>query len=97
MVQQQPGLPNGVFSYRKSQFGYIFEGLGMETDAIFIDIANVFTVTWYILWQFGIFCDHFGIFFHVLVCCTKKNLATLAETQTDPRKQSWHGCCSATE
>jgi hypothetical protein len=49
MVQQQPGLPNGVFSYRKSQFGYIFEGLGMETDAIFIDIANVFTVTWYIL------------------------------------------------
>jgi hypothetical protein len=31
---------------------------------------------------FGILCDHFffvlfGLFFHFLVCCTKKNLATL--------------------
>jgi hypothetical protein len=24
-----------------------------------------------------LFCSHFGIFFSVLVCCTKKNLATL--------------------
>jgi hypothetical protein len=37
-----------------------------------------------ILWLFGIFCDHLGIFiafcfgiWSVLVCCTKKNLAIL--------------------
>jgi hypothetical protein len=35
-----------------------------------------FTAIWYILGQFGIFCGYFGIF-PVLVCCTKKNLATL--------------------
>jgi hypothetical protein len=29
-----------------------------------------FMVLWYILWSFG-------IFFPVLVCCTKKNMATL--------------------
>jgi hypothetical protein len=36
-----------------------------------------FNAIWSILWPFDIFCGHFGIFFPVLVCCTKKNLATL--------------------
>jgi hypothetical protein len=36
-----------------------------------------FNVIWCILWPFGIFCGHFGIFFPFLVCRTKKNLATL--------------------
>jgi hypothetical protein len=43
-----------------------------------------FKAFWYILLSLGgIFCYHllylwlFGIFFPVLVCCTKKNLATL--------------------
>jgi hypothetical protein len=49
-----------------------------------------FKAIWSILRPFGLFCGHlvyfvaiwyilwpFGIFFHVLVCCTKKNLATL--------------------
>jgi hypothetical protein len=31
----------------------------------------------YISWPFGIFCSQFGVFFLILVCCTKKNLATL--------------------
>jgi hypothetical protein len=35
-----------------------------------------FTVIWYILRPFGIFCVHFGTFFPVLVCCKKRNLAT---------------------
>jgi hypothetical protein len=35
----------------------------------------------YILLSFGIFCGHFGIFFTVLVCCTKKNLSTLKRTR----------------
>jgi hypothetical protein len=29
-----------------------------------------------ILWPFCIFCDHLVYFSPVLVCCTKKNLAT---------------------
>jgi hypothetical protein len=29
------GLPDGMFSYQKYQFGYIFEGLGVENVAIF--------------------------------------------------------------
>jgi hypothetical protein len=32
-----------------------------------------FVAIWYILWLFG-------IFFPFLICCTKKNLATLAKT-----------------
>jgi hypothetical protein len=55
-------------------------------------LANVMAI-WYILWQFHLFYGHlvyfvvisyilwpFGIFWYicpVLVCCTKKNLATL--------------------
>jgi hypothetical protein len=34
-----------------------------------------FTAISYILCAFGIFCGNFGIFFPVLVCCTRKNLA----------------------
>jgi hypothetical protein len=33
-----------------------------------------FVAIWYIIWLFGIFLP-------VLVCCTKKNLATLVETR----------------
>jgi hypothetical protein len=47
-------------------------------------ISSILMHIWYMLWtfgifcsHFGIFCSHFGIFFPVLVCCTKKNLATL--------------------
>jgi hypothetical protein len=45
---------------------------------------------WSILRQFGIFCGHLVYFivieyiFRVLVCCTKKNLATLACTRRAP-------------
>jgi hypothetical protein len=54
--------------------------------------------SWYILWPFGLFnCNwkyfmaiwyilwSFGIFFPVLVFCTKKNLATLFQTQQTVR------------
>jgi hypothetical protein len=52
------------FSYQKSQFGYIFEGLGIEMLVYFLD--NVL-VPWYILWPSWLF----GIFSPVLVYCTK--------------------------
>jgi hypothetical protein len=44
-----------------------------------MDIASI-------LLPFGTFYGHFGIFFPVLVCCTKKNLATLVTSlPADPR------------
>jgi hypothetical protein len=76
------GLPDG--SSYLSLFGYILEGLGME---------NVGT---YIVWTFGIFFCHlmnfmgiwyilrsFGVFFPVLVRCTKKNLATMDNVRNE--------------
>jgi hypothetical protein len=44
----------------------------------------LFTAIWYILWPFNMFYSHFTYFveiryiFPVLVCCAKKNLATLS-------------------
>jgi hypothetical protein len=37
------GLPDGLFSNRKSQFGLILEGLGMENVDIFYDHLANFT------------------------------------------------------
>jgi hypothetical protein len=60
--------PDDIFSSPKSQFEYILEGLAW---------------CWYILCPFGLFYGHLVYFmvvwyiFTVLVCCTKKNLATL--------------------
>jgi hypothetical protein len=31
-----PGLPDDLFSYQKSQFKYIWDGLGMESVVIFL-------------------------------------------------------------
>jgi hypothetical protein len=76
------GLSQGCqmifFSDQKSQFGSTLEGL-----------ANMSCIP--ILWPFGLFYCHliyftaswynwcqFGTFFPVLVCCIKKNLATLS-------------------
>jgi hypothetical protein len=36
-----------------------------------------FMAIWYSLWPFGIFNGYLVYLFPVLVCCTKKNLATL--------------------
>jgi hypothetical protein len=49
----------------------------MDDVGIFCGHVVNFTAIWYISWPFGIFPPHFGIFFPVLVFCTKKNLATL--------------------
>jgi hypothetical protein len=44
-----PGLPDGLFSYlKKSKFGYILEGLGME-NVIFYDHLEYFMAISYIL------------------------------------------------
>jgi hypothetical protein len=71
-VFRGPGLPDGIFSHQKSQFGSILEGVAKEDVCLF----------WSILRPIGIFCgplEYFMIilvYFPLLVCCTDKNLAT---------------------
>jgi hypothetical protein len=69
------GMPDGVFSNQKSKFWEIL-GLAMEDVVYFMDTWSVFMAIWYILWTFGIFCGNLVYFPRMLVCCTKKNLAT---------------------
>jgi hypothetical protein len=40
-VKSTTGLPDGLFSNQKPQFGHILEGLGMENDGIFMTIWNI--------------------------------------------------------
>jgi hypothetical protein len=54
----------------------------MEDVGTFFCPLVYFTAIWYTLWPFDIFYLWlFGIFFPVLVCCTKKNLATVKSSQ----------------
>jgi hypothetical protein len=59
-------LPDGIFSNRNPNLGKILEELAMEVPSW----EEYFMTIWSIL-------RPFGIFFYVLVCCPKKNLATL--------------------
>jgi hypothetical protein len=81
------GLPDAIFSKQKSQ---IWANFGVSCNRR----------CWYILWPFGLilhpfgtFLGHvvflflFGIYLHVWICYTKKNLAPLAHT-TGGRKKS---------
>jgi hypothetical protein len=52
----QPGLPDGLFSNQKSQFGSILEGLRLENVDMFYGHFEYFTDIWDILWPFGTFC-----------------------------------------
>jgi hypothetical protein len=70
------GLPDGLFSNQKSQFGYIWEGLRIENAGLFYGHLEYFTLIWYIIWQFV----NIVVIWHIspiLVYCVKKNLATL--------------------
>jgi hypothetical protein len=49
----EAGLPDGIFSNQKSQFGQILEGLEMENVGIFYGYLENITAIWYILWPFG--------------------------------------------
>jgi hypothetical protein len=48
----------------------------MEDDDTCYDHLVSFNTIWYILCPFGTFYGHLVHIFPVLVCCTKKNLAT---------------------
>jgi hypothetical protein len=89
MKKSAAGLPDGLFSNQKFQFGKTFSGYR-------------FGKCWYISWTFGTFYGHlgyfmtiwytvcsFGTFFPVLVSCTNENLATL-ERGLNLEPISWH-------
>jgi hypothetical protein len=73
------GLPDGIFSDQKSQFGQILEGLRIENVGICYGHWAYFTAIWCILWQFGKVVVIWHIFPHFGICtyCIKKNLAPL--------------------
>jgi hypothetical protein len=70
------GLPDGLFSKQKSQFGQILEGLRWESVGIFLPLEIFYghlgysMAIWYIIGSFGTFF----LFWYFWI---KKNLATL--------------------
>jgi hypothetical protein len=65
----RPGLPDGLFSDKKSQFGYILEGIAMEDFGTFYVILVYFMAICYIyvhllyflvIWHIS---PHFGILY----------------------------------
>jgi hypothetical protein len=52
------------FQTKKSQSGYISEGLGMENVVIVFDHLEYFFAIWYNLWPFGIICAHLVYYSH---------------------------------
>jgi hypothetical protein len=56
-------LPDGIFSYQKSKFELIWEGL----EILYLEYYTAkefFTTIWYILWPFStIFCGHLVQYF----------------------------------
>jgi hypothetical protein len=81
LCRYEPRLPDGSFSNQKSNFGYILEGLRNENVVIFYSHLEYLTAIGFILWQSGKFSGQLVYFFRFLVCCTKKNLATLVRTR----------------
>jgi hypothetical protein len=69
----QAGLPDGLFYYQKSQFGYILEGLGMENVGIFYDHLEYIMAFWYNLWRFGAVSSHLVFFAVFGMFRTKKS------------------------
>jgi hypothetical protein len=49
-----PGLPDGIFSYQKSLFGYVLEWKMLVYFTTFL-FCDYFTAIWYIVWPFGNF------------------------------------------
>jgi hypothetical protein len=68
-----PGLPDGRFLNQKSRVGKFLESLEMEDVGLFYGRLVYLTAAWYFCGQFV----YFMVTFSVLVCCIKKNLATL--------------------
>jgi hypothetical protein len=46
-------LPDGIFSYQKSQFGKIWRALERKRLVYYIDSGIIVRQIWYILWPCG--------------------------------------------
>jgi hypothetical protein len=77
MAAEKKGCQMVYFQTNYPNSGKFWSVLQCELCCYILRPFGLFSAIWYILWPFGIFCGHFGIFFPILVCCTKKNLATL--------------------
>jgi hypothetical protein len=72
-------MPDGIFSDQNTNIGIFLKPLRWKMlvyfvlFGIFIIILVYFMTIWYV-------CGHFGTLFPTLFLCTKKNLATLPET-----------------
>jgi hypothetical protein len=77
-------LPYGIFSNQKTKVGQFLRediGIGILLPfGLFYSHWVYFMDIWCTLWQFGTICGNFGINIPLLVCCPKKNLATLVDT-----------------
>jgi hypothetical protein len=86
-------LPDGLFSNKKYQFGYILVGLGMENFYIPILYYHLeyFIAICYNLWQFGIVCCHL-VYLPILVCLDqeKSGKPDVAETDFEPAIRFLH-------
>jgi hypothetical protein len=58
------GLPDGIFSNPKSQFGEILEGLELENVDTFYGHLKYNIANSYILWHFFKFCGNIVYFSH---------------------------------
>jgi hypothetical protein len=65
------------FKTKNANLGKFLECFAMRDVGQFFGHFVYFSAVWYILWPFGIFGGHFGIFFPFRCFGTKKNLATL--------------------
>jgi hypothetical protein len=61
--QSNKGLPDGIFSNQKSQFGFISECLVEKDFAKIYCHLVYYSAILNILWPFGIIYGYFGIFF----------------------------------
>jgi hypothetical protein len=84
------GLPDGMFSNENPKLGKFWRVLQWKILAYFMSL-------WYILRLIGMFYCYLVYFmviwyiFPVLVCCSKKNLSTLARSQTYGREVQHSG------
>jgi uncharacterized membrane protein YiaA len=71
-----PGLPDGIFSNQKN----------LNLSKVWRDLKwkmLVYLIAFWYICMVILFYDYPGYFLPVLVCCTKKNLATLVRTKDD--------------
>jgi hypothetical protein len=58
VIVSDAGLPDGIFAYRKSQFGYILEGLGVDNVGILYGHSVYVHLIYLFVHLQHIFCVH---------------------------------------